>query len=138
MTLEVKDGKPDAEKMRMIFENFKFLKVAHLRELEKRVTIGQITYSKMVESINEMAYDFYMEKLSLLRKQAMTDNDLIKHDNTPHRCPVCNGNGIVPSGFYLQTIGDWTSYSTIPESCRSCFGCGIVWSKDQTPTKGLE
>ena len=23
----------------------------------------------------------------------------------PHRCPVCNGNGLVPNGFYMQTSG---------------------------------
>jgi len=24
---------------------------------------------------------------------------------TPHRCPVCGGNGIVARGFYMQTSG---------------------------------
>lgn len=45
----------------------------------------------------------------------------------PHRCPVCNGNGLVPNGFYLQTSGYWSSTSTIPETCRSCNGTGIIW-----------
>ena len=45
----------------------------------------------------------------------------------PHRCPVCNGNGSVPNGFYAQTSGHWSTTSTAPETCRSCGGTGIVW-----------
>jgi len=47
---------------------------------------------------------------------------------TPHRCPVCGGNGQVPNGFYRQTSGNWSSTSTIPEICRSCNGTGLVWN----------
>lgn len=46
----------------------------------------------------------------------------------PHRCPVCNGNGLVPNGFYMQTSGDWSTSSITPETCRSCSGTGIVWA----------
>lgn len=45
---------------------------------------------------------------------------------TPHRCPICNGTGLVPNGFYMQTSGNWSTSSTIPEQCRSCGGTGIV------------
>jgi len=45
----------------------------------------------------------------------------------PHRCPVCNGNGLVPNGFYMQTSGHWSTSSITPETCRSCGGTGIVW-----------
>lgn len=45
----------------------------------------------------------------------------------PHRCPVCNGNGIVPNGFYMQTSGYWSTSNITPEKCRSCGGTGIVW-----------
>lgn len=45
----------------------------------------------------------------------------------PHRCPVCNGNGLVPNGFYMQTSGHWSTSSITPEQCRSCNGTGIVW-----------
>lgn len=44
----------------------------------------------------------------------------------PHRCPICGGNGIVPSGFYNQTNGTWSSTNTT-EQCRSCKGSGIIW-----------
>ena len=45
----------------------------------------------------------------------------------PHRCPVCNGKGLVPNGFYLQTSGHSSTSSITPEPCRSCGGTGIVW-----------
>jgi DnaJ-class molecular chaperone len=45
----------------------------------------------------------------------------------PHLCPVCNGNGLVPNGFYMQTSGYWSTSSITPETCRSCNGTGIVW-----------
>ena len=47
----------------------------------------------------------------------------------PHVCPVCNGTGEVPSGFYNQTSGTWTTSDNTTEQCRTCNGSGIVWSK---------
>lgn len=49
----------------------------------------------------------------------------------PHRCPVCEGRGLVPFGFY--STNPWcihTSASTIPETCRTCNGRGIVWEDE--------
>jgi DnaJ-class molecular chaperone len=46
----------------------------------------------------------------------------------PHRCPVCGGNGLVPNGFYDQTSGQWPSCSTLPETCRSCNGTGVIFA----------
>ncbi len=44
----------------------------------------------------------------------------------PYRCPVCNGKGLLPKGFYEQ--GEYFSSSdTSPEICRTCQGQGIVW-----------
>jgi hypothetical protein len=37
----------------------KFLKTAELKELEKKVILGKITYQKMVEEINLKAYNYY-------------------------------------------------------------------------------
>lgn len=39
----------------------------------------------------------------------------------PHRCPVCEGRGFVPAGFYGSQVG------TNPIECRACGGKGIVW-----------
>lgn len=46
---------------------------------------------------------------------------------TAARCPVCNGNGLVPNGFYNMTGNIWTTADASPEQCRSCGGRGIVW-----------
>lgn len=51
----------------------------------------------------------------------------VKTEKTPHKCPVCNGNGMVPNGFYHQNKGEWITSSIEPETCQSCKGSGIVW-----------
>ena len=48
-------------------------------------------------------------------------------DSTPFTCPVCNGNGLVPNGFYIQTSGHWGTTDITPEKCQSCNGTGVVW-----------
>lgn len=46
----------------------------------------------------------------------------------PHKCPVCDGIGGVPVGYYNRHPHcDWYSTSTGLESCRTCDGFGIVW-----------
>ena len=43
------------------------------------------------------------------------------------KCPVCNGRGIVPCGFYMVPEGqDFASSSTAPETCKTCYGSGII------------
>ena len=46
--------------------------------------------------------------------------------NTPHRCPVCDGRGSVPRGFYMTYLTG-SSTSAMPEVCRSCAGLGVLW-----------
>jgi DnaJ-class molecular chaperone len=50
----------------------------------------------------------------------------------PHTCPVCKGHQSVPNGFY-RTIGsnNWSTGSTLPETCRTCNGTGVVWSEEE-------
>lgn len=52
-----------------------------------------------------------------------------------NRCPVCNGVGMVPAGFY--SMGDATT-GTAPEPCRSCNGTGylVVPEDDKPVVKG--
>ena len=43
----------------------------------------------------------------------------------PYLCPVCEGRGSVPPGFYSPG----TTYDvTQRETCRTCSGMGIVWA----------
>ena len=39
----------------------------------------------------------------------------------PHRCPVCEGRGSVPNGFYVQSEG------TNDQPCQACGGTGVLW-----------
>lgn len=48
--------------------------------------------------------------------------------NMPYKCPVCNGRGTMPNGFYMGTQGQWSTTNASPEQCRSCNGKGIIWS----------
>jgi hypothetical protein len=42
----------------------------------------------------------------------------------PYRCPVCEGRGHVPAGFYT---GGWGA-GTSPETCQSCQSSGVLWA----------
>jgi hypothetical protein len=43
------------------------------------------------------------------------------------KCPVCEGSGLVPNGFYNQIGGsNWGTTSCMPETCRSCEGRGYI------------
>ena len=43
-----------------------------------------------------------------------------------HKCPVCEGRGLVPAGFYYQNSLP-TAVNTCPETCRSCYGKGVIF-----------
>ena len=50
--------------------------------------------------------------------------------NEPHKCPVCDGTGLVSRPPYIA--GDqptWSSTSLDPYPCKCCNGTGIVWSR---------
>jgi DnaJ-class molecular chaperone len=48
----------------------------------------------------------------------------------PFRCPICNGNGLVPGGFYNQTSG-FSMSTNVSEQCRACNGTGIIYVKQE-------
>lgn len=54
----------------------------------------------------------------------------------PYRCPICEGRGIVPGGFYTS-IGQTYSSNRTSEQCRQCFGTGIIWGSDPIEVKPL-
>jgi len=45
--------------------------------------------------------------------------------NIPVICPVCQGRGYVPHGFYDNFSGSTTNIKT--EICRTCTGKGVIW-----------
>ena len=42
-----------------------------------------------------------------------------------YKCPVCEGKGVVPNGFY-QTYPLGSTTGKFDELCRSCGGTGII------------
>ena len=48
----------------------------------------------------------------------------------PYKCPVCEGKGIVVGGFY-NSIGPYSSSTSITEPCRACGGVGIIWGVEE-------
>lgn len=46
-----------------------------------------------------------------------------------YKCPVCEGRGHVPAGFY-HTYQPPTVVNTCPETCRSCNGKGVIFDTD--------
>lgn len=50
----------------------------------------------------------------------------------PYKCPICEGHGVVPPGFYQTVAGSDYSYSSSSfETCRACHGQGIIWGHDE-------
>ncbi len=51
-------------------------------------------------------------------------------EKVPYKCPICEGRGIVPNGFYSIPVqqGTFTSNSTSPETCKGCGGTGVIYS----------
>lgn len=49
-------------------------------------------------------------------------------NQTPHRCPVCYGTGLVsrPPGV-AGDVDSWTDSQTGPYPCRVCSGVGVLW-----------
>jgi len=48
----------------------------------------------------------------------------------PVKCPICEGHGNVPGGFYTSVPGSTMISNCSQEQCRTCFGSGIVWCKE--------
>lgn len=48
-----------------------------------------------------------------------------------HKCPVCEGRGLVPMGFYYPPDMTYTTSTEGSEKCRSCNGKGIIKQWEQ-------
>lgn len=45
----------------------------------------------------------------------------------PHRCPICEGVGLVSGSFYNSLPGCGGTTADVVQSCRQCNGSGIIW-----------
>ena len=51
---------------------------------------------------------------------------------TPHKCPVCDGTGLVSRPPYIAgDVPVWVDNCTAPYPCRACLGTGLVWDKPE-------
>ena len=46
----------------------------------------------------------------------------------PYKCPVCDGRGVVPAGFY-SCYPEYTCSDANNVPCRACKGKGIIWGR---------
>ena len=46
----------------------------------------------------------------------------------PHKCPVCDGQGIVSRPSWVAGDHDgWSDSGAGPYQCRACYGSGVIW-----------
>lgn len=54
-----------------------------------------------------------------------------KKGKQPYRCPICDGRGQVPPGFYDILPGVSTGEVHLGiDQCRTCKGAGVIWEPE--------
>jgi hypothetical protein len=49
-------------------------------------------------------------------------------ERKPHKCPVCQGTGIVSRPPWIAgDIGEWTDSGNNTYPCKACDGKGVIW-----------
>ncbi len=89
--------------------------------------LGEDLDSIVQEATEAIDEDFRASLTKSLKENAPAWRQLASE---PHRCPVCDGRGTVPLGFYdgtMQHPGCTTSSVPPTEPCRAC-SQGLVWS----------
>lgn len=54
------------------------------------------------------------------------------------KCPICEGRGNVPQGFYARQPSLPTTAPPLLEPCRSCDGKGVLQEAHALPTLGRD
>jgi DnaJ-class molecular chaperone len=55
---------------------------------------------------------------------------------TPHKCPVCNGQGKVQTPPWLPGDQDtWSAGNIEVYECRVCNGTGVIWERKAERTE---
>lgn len=50
-----------------------------------------------------------------------------RENKKSHRCPICEGIGLVSGSFYNSLPGCGGTTADVVQSCRQCNGSGIIW-----------
>lgn len=75
---------------------------------------GEYTGEEKVDKLEK-------DNLALVAQIESLISETERKNIKPHTCPVCDGCGEVPDGFYRRSY-------TGDIKCRSCEGKGIVWN----------
>lgn len=89
-------------------------------EREAYITQGKLTECQF--RIGQLNKESDQLTQDLITARLGRDNRHMK----PCRCPVCDGRGSVPAGFYEGPNGVGTT-ATSAEPCRSCSGQGVIY-----------
>lgn len=65
----------------------KVFKVADIRDLEQKVALGEMSYSRMVEVLNEKAEEHY-SKVKKLNEPVVSNNE-VSVETEKHKCINC-------------------------------------------------
>ena len=93
---------------------------------------GSITIDELVEFVNnpiEMTQEELLEELGeITPTEEGPLHSVFQHITMGKVCPVCQGRGMVPAGFYnVGGIGVFNSdCRTLGDLCKSCNGRGII------------
>jgi hypothetical protein len=72
----------------------------------------------------------YPDPIEGWARPAFMQEEVSETMSKPFKCPVCNGCGHVPTGFYSNATGGGTSNTTAPDTCRTCHGSGVIWEPE--------
>ena len=67
----------------------------------------------------------FLEKANELRELGKPTKEQVVY----YKCPVCDGRGNVPSGFYSSNP-NISRRTNVGEVCRSCNGNGFIWKHE--------
>jgi len=113
-----------------------FMKVPTKQEMKEMADTFLEMFKETEESEQEMFIPTEQEMRDLVRRkleeaeeeaEEETEMTVFTGNSTPHKCPVCDGRGVVPLGFY-QIYGNYsTTDGRHDEPCRSCAN-GIIYT----------
>lgn len=107
---------------------------AMLGSRNKRQCAGVTARSaKMLVERNKMDADIDLSKPDAVPEWARREASFAASGGSeaaiPHKCPVCNGTGLVSRPPYVAgDVEQWVS-DQANHPCRPCAGSGIIWSK---------
>lgn len=96
------------------YDLFDFLSTKEL--LDDKETVEILEYVLRTSNFGITSYDY--DNITMSSCTHTKSNAVL--------CPVCNGRGTVPRGFYDSVSGIYVTSTTTPDCCRSCNGKGYL------------